>query len=307
MFTKRVTNWQGNNIVLLNSAADAATFDLDAQYAGYNVGTLFNSGEARIDGAEYEMRQSLDRILPHWAKALTASITYSYTNLIGQPPNSDLGSVYVYRGPVFLTYSSRKFRGSLGYLRNGPNSNGVNSAAGVASIQTQVPEDMFDFNAAYRITKKIQIFASGKNILGEWRLREARYPGVPNYAALNSSTNRGVTFTLGTNIYLTQYHDGDGPATSIDYNFAFNASQLSTLSAYIANGHIGGSGYADFGLGFDPDCHYYNNGVSFVVAVSNVPDVVVGVPEGGATLALLGLSFGGLLGFRRVGRRVIKA
>ena len=56
---------------------------------------------------------------------------------------------------------------------------------------------MFDFNAEFRLTKRVQLFASGKNILGEWRLREVRYPGVPNYAALNSSTNRGVTFTLG--------------------------------------------------------------------------------------------------------------
>ena len=32
---------------------------------------------------------------------------------------------------------------------------------------------------------------------GEWRLREVRYPGVPNYAVLNSSNNLGITFTVG--------------------------------------------------------------------------------------------------------------
>jgi iron complex outermembrane receptor protein len=197
VFTKRIKNWQASDIVLIENAAQAASYGLDPQYVGYNVSTLFNNGTARIDGAEYEMRQSLDRILPRWAKGITASITYSYTNLIGQAPNTDLGSVYDYRGTVFLTYSARKFSGSLGYLRNGTNANGVNTAAGVTSIQTQVPEDMFDFNAEYRLTRHIQLFASGKNILGEWRLREVRYPGVPNYAALNSSTNRGVTFSLG--------------------------------------------------------------------------------------------------------------
>jgi len=197
LFRKNIHNWQANITTLITDSSDAADFGISPQYIGYNVSSMFNNGNARIDGAEFEMRQPLDRILPHWAKGVTASVTYSYTNLIGQAPNSDLGSVYDYRGTVFLTYSHKKFKGSIGYLRNGPNSNGVNTAAGVTSIQTQVPQDMFDFSAEYRFARYLQVFASGKNILGEWRLREVRYPGIPNYAALNSSTNLGITFTVG--------------------------------------------------------------------------------------------------------------
>ncbi len=69
------------------------------------------------------------------------------------------------KGKNYITSTENGFFNSTsggGVLHTGvgsgtanPNSNGVNSAAGVSSIQTQVPEDMFDFNAEYRITKRV--------------------------------------------------------------------------------------------------------------------------------------------------------
>ncbi len=100
--------------------------------------------------------------------------------------------------------------------------------------------------------------------------------------------------TGATNIGLTTYADPDGPATTDQFSFLFTAPQLVTLTNYITNGHTGGSGYADFGLGFDPDCHYYNDGVTFTITTGQVS-----VPDGGATILLLLGGLAALVSLRR--------
>ncbi len=119
---------------------------------------------------------------------------------------------------------------------------------------------------------------------------------LSDYFSGNITSNAGLYYGSAngytTNLYLTQYHDGDGPTTHINYSFAFSTWQMSVLSSYITNGHAGGTGYADFGLGFDPDCHYYNDGVTFTVTTAKVP-------EQGSTLLLVGLGLMVMVRYRR--------
>lgn len=109
-----------------------------------------------------------------------------------------------------------------------------------------------------------------------------------------------VVATGATNTYLTQYHDGDGPNSKVNFTFSLgsNPALLTLLENYITNGHTGGSSYADFGLGFDPDCHFYNDGVKFTIETAKVPE------SGAATLALLGAALVGVTALhRKVGRK----
>ena len=53
--------------------------------------------------------------------------------------------------------------------------------------------------------------------------------------------------------------------TAINYTFDFSQSQLNTLATYITND-------GKIALGFDPDCHFFNNGVLFELASSTVPE-----------------------------------
>ncbi|NTV51359.1 MAG: PEP-CTERM sorting domain-containing protein [Desulfobulbaceae bacterium] len=93
---------------------------------------------------------------------------------------------------------------------------------------------------------------------------------------------------------------GGMPANTITYDFdQLNGSiapggniipgslnTLPTLEAYLRNGN-------NFSFGFDPDCHYYNDKVTFTITVDNVS-----VPEP-ATLLLFGTGLAGLMGLRR--------
>jgi hypothetical protein len=122
---------------------------------------------------------------------------------------------------------------------------------------------------------------------------------VSDYFSGNITSNHGAYYGSvanqnngnSTNIFLEQYHDEDGPLTKPNLTYDLT-SFSSTFENYIKNGHTGDTStikYADFGLGFDPDCHYYNCGVVLNITTSRVPD-------SGATMILLGAGLLALCG-----------
>jgi hypothetical protein len=80
------------------------------------------------------------------------------------------------------------------------------------------------------------------------------------------------------NTFLTQQSFS---TTGTDFVYTFTADQLKVLSTYFLNG-------SDIAFGFDPDCHFWNDGISF--AFTTAPTAT---PEP-ATLALLGTGLAGM-------------
>ena len=183
----------------------------------------------------------------------------------------------------------------------------VSANADVYTFQP-VPADLFDLEHSKYYTWKIDsgdfILPSGETIIDA----SLFFDDIRNY---DSGDNKLFVSLLDGNWLwggLRQYddklpgHDDDNcsyggyvplitytlPANATDQMYNFSSSEIDTLNSYVlADG--------DFGIGFDPDCNFYNEGVTLTVETAHAP-----VP-GAFLLGSIGLSCSGwLLRKRRI-------
>ena len=93
---------------------------------------------------------------------------------------------------------------------------------------------------------------------------------------ITDPTSYNQDYFSGQGILLTAYHDSSRPAhmPADWWTYTFTPSNLQTLKTYAADGRIG--------LGFDPDCHYYNCGVTWTINTSSAPEPATALLAGPA-------------------------
>ncbi len=102
--------------------------------------------------------------------------------------------------------------------------------------------------------------------------------GTDNDASGNYFAALGSLLVTYTNLSTTPQ----------DLTYTFTTSQLASLNSFAADGR--------FALGFDPDCHYFNDGISLDVTTASVPEP--------ATMSVLAIGAVGALLRRRRTRQM---
>ncbi len=188
----------------VSTAATPALLELyglesDPSLLNYNITTLTNGGDAKIQGLEFSYRQSLT-FLPQWARGLQVFVNATKLNLSGTRtsdfsgynPKSVAGGVNFVRGRIALKWT-------ISYLGD-VNTGAVAASATVApnTFAYQAKRTRIGINATYSLTKRYSVYASIVDWGGFVQNLQRYSPTTPDYARytrrqeLGYYTNAGI-------------------------------------------------------------------------------------------------------------------
>lgn len=136
-------------------------------------------------------------------------------------------------------------------------------------LESDWPDDAKPVSATLTF-KNIRNWDNNANVLRVHLLGNPAKLGV----VVGTDNEGGGDNFAGKGVLLVTYRNLTTHANTLTYNFT--ASELQSLQQYGADGK--------FGLGFDPDCHYYNDKIQLTVCF----EPQLGVPEPATLLLLAG-------------------
>jgi hypothetical protein len=142
--------------------------------------------------------------------------------------------------------------------------------------------------------KNIANWDTSANVLHLWLLDTAKSAGVASF--IDDKTNSQPVLDMTDDFLDARFHtdpkwlvaagtaqtflmDTSFTMTPGTFTLSFSPTQLATLQQYISSGK-------DVAFGIDPDCHFFNDGVSFTINITPVPEMSALFPIVGLVAAI---------------------
>ncbi len=183
------------NRVALATAADLERLGVEPEYVGWMLTTTVNGGDARVDGVEFNIRQSLQplggafRFFSVFANATKLKLKGSRTAAFGSfiPENVNWGCTFT-RNPVTVM---------LKWNARGEQRFGTVPAMGPDAGNYQEKRTTMDVNASYQLHRRLSLFLNGRNILDVNNLQFRYGSETPGYAKIGITSKFGVAWSAG--------------------------------------------------------------------------------------------------------------
>ena len=172
-----------------------AELGLPDRYLDWNINSRFNSGDARITGAEINVKQNL-RMLGKWGGYFTLFANGTKLELDGNP-GAAFSSFIPKSANWGTTFSRKRVTLTARWNYRGLDKRAPLAAYGPNGYEYIEARTVLDINFAYQLTKRLSIVGSANNILNQ-PYRFLRYGDqTPAYAKLYAEQEYGIQMALG--------------------------------------------------------------------------------------------------------------
>lgn len=172
-----------------------AEMGLDPRYLNWNIVTKFNSGDARITGAEVNLKQSLRR-LGKWGSYFTLFANGTKLQLDGNP-GASFTSFIPKSGNWGLTFAPKRFTLTARWNYRGLDKRAPLAAYGPNGYEYIQARTVLDLSTSYQLTKRLSLIGSANNIFNK-PMRFLRYGDLtPNYAKQYAEQEYGIQMAVG--------------------------------------------------------------------------------------------------------------
>lgn len=194
VFVKEIDDFFGAE-VRLATLADLNAAGLDPRYVGWNLSTMFNAGNARISGAEFNVRQSL-RSLGTWGSYFTVFANATKLKLEGHQQAS-FTSFIPESGNWGVSFGRKRITATARWNYRGLDRRIAQLAYGPDGYEYYKQRIKLDLNMAYKLTPRVSVAANINNVLNTPHTVLRYGSSTPDYARQFRYSNYGVEFAVG--------------------------------------------------------------------------------------------------------------
>lgn len=195
VFLKEIRNFFGN-AVRVATLADLYEVGIDdPRYVGWNLSTKFNAGDARVSGADFNIRHSL-RPLGSWAAPFTVFANGTYLKLEGNQ-QAQFASFIPKSANWGVSYTRQRLAVVAMWNYRGLNKRGAQPAFGPDAFEYFDPVTKMDLSLSYQFSRRLSFIASLNNVFNQ-STELVRYGSqTPAYARQNRTEEFGTGISVG--------------------------------------------------------------------------------------------------------------